>query len=295
MKYIFFGSPAFAATVLARLVAHGIPPVAVVSNPDRPTGRRQVLTPPAVKAIAAAGRIPVLQPEHLGTIHEELAAFGADFFLVAAFGRIIPRSIFSMPPHGTVGIHPSLLPRHRGASPIQAAILTGEPATGVSLFMVDEQVDHGAVVAQRTLPLTGRETYPELERSLAVLGADLASDELPHFMSGKMKLTPQDHAAATFTKKFSAPDAFIDPKDLEAALHDTDGAVARQVDRIVRALNPEPGAWTLRQSQAPSGAFDTVAGKPPVRMKILRTALDGTRLVLKEVQYEGRKSMVLSV
>lgn len=278
MKYAFFGTPRFAALLLARLVELGIPPVAVVTNPDRPVGRRQLLTAPPAKQEAEKVGIPVLQPEKLLEAKEELAALGVEVFVVAAYGRIIPRAIFSLPPRGTVGVHPSLLPRHRGASPIQTAILEGDAETGISLFLVDEEVDHGPLIASASLPLLGTETYLGLEASLARSGADLVADTLSAYLTGKLQPHDQEHATATFTKKFSSPDAHLAPEELETALHDTDGAIARRVDRMVRALNPEPGVWTVREGK---------------RMKILRTELDGTKLILREIQYEGRKSQLL--
>lgn len=278
MKYAFFGTPRFAALLLGRLVELGMPPVAVVTNPDRPVGRQQLLTAPPAKQEAKKAGISVLQPEKLFEAKDELTALGVEAFVVAAYGRIIPRAVFSLPPQGAVGVHPSLLPRHRGASPIQTAILEGDAETGVSLFLVDEEVDHGPLIASVSLPLLGTETYLGLEASLARSGANLIADALSGYLAGKLPPREQEHAAATFTKKFSSPDAYLAPDELEIALHDTDGAIARRVDRMVRALNPEPGVWTTREGK---------------RMKILRTELDGTKLILREIQYEGRKPMLV--
>jgi methionyl-tRNA formyltransferase len=272
MKYVFFGTPEFASVALEKLIAGGMAPIAVVTNPDRPVGRKAVITPPPVKVLAERHGIPVLQPERLGGFESALSAYNADFYLVAAYGKIIPKSILDIPPHGTVGIHPSLLPRHRGASPIQGAILEGDTMTGVSLFVVDEKVDHGPVIATANLSLgAGVETYAMLEHTLADIGADLALAILPDFAAGNIVPKAQDESKATYTKKFRTEEGFIEWKDIEAAAQGDPVAVT--LDRMIRALNPEPGTWTNRNGK---------------RMKLLEAELIEGNLKLKTVQYEGK-------
>jgi methionyl-tRNA formyltransferase len=269
MRFAFFGTPQFAATVLEKLIAKDLVPDTVVTNPDRPVGRRKVVTPPPVKQVlmeqdeSVRERIRLFQPEH----SKELPLIPGgpyDFFVVAAYGFILPKELLALPRLGTVGVHPSLLPRHRGASPIQATILQGDREAGVSLFLVDEKVDHGPVIARETLD--GYDVasmhYRELHDVLAELGGNLLVRTLPEFIEGNITPKAQNESKATFTKKFTADDAFV---DLEKDAPET-------VWRKVRALTPEPGVWTRRDGK---------------RMKILDADYRGGKLVLRRTQMEG--------
>lgn len=269
MKFAFFGTPPFAATVLAKLIADGFVPETIVANPDRPVGRKKTVTPPAVKQLVLEQEesiresIRIFQPER----SKELPLIPGgpyDCFVVAAYGFILPKELLSLPRLGTVGIHPSLLPRHRGPSPIQTTILEGDRETGVSLFLVDEKVDHGSIIAEETLDgydPTGM-TYAELHDALAEFAGDLLTRTLPDFVSGAIVPKPQDDTRATFTKKFTTDDARVD------LAHDDPETVWRKV----RALNPEPGVWTMKDGK---------------RMKILDAELTNGALVLRRIQMEG--------
>ena len=261
MRYAFFGTPRFAELVLQQLIKKDFVPSLVVCNPDRPMGRKKIITPPLTKVLAKQRGIPVWQPEKLilGEAKEKLSGF--DVSIIAAYGKIIPKSVLELPRRGTIGIHPSLLPHYRGAAPIQTAILDGADETGVSLFVVDEQVDHGPVIAQRAVPLV-TQAYLSLESELAVIGAKLLIEKLQQFIDGTIKPASQSESGTTFTKKFETDDARV---DLEK---DSPEFVWRKV----RALNPEPGVWTIKNSK---------------RMKILEANLENNRLVLKKIQYEG--------
>jgi len=272
MRYALLATPRFGALVLEELVAQGIPPLAVVCNPDRPAGRTKALTAPPAKIAALSLGIPVLQPERLEDAHEDLRHLDADLFLVAAFGRILRPELLAIPRHGTIGVHPSLLPRHRGPSPIQQAILDGDPETGVSLFVVDELVDHGPVVASARLGIEPGETYLSLEQRLARLGGSLAAATLPGWVSGEVAARDQDHGIATFTSKFGSDDAFVAAENLVAAA--SDPLKARQVARVVAALNPEPGAWTA------------LNGK---RVKLLEARATTSGLVVSAYQVAGKR------
>lgn len=263
-RYIFFGTPRFAAFALEELIRGGMPPLLVVSNPDRPTGRKQTPTAPPAKTIAEKAGIPVLQPEKLDTnFIERLRKYDADCFLAAAYGKILPEELFAMPKKGTLGIHPSLLPRHRGASPIQAAILAGDAATGVTFFLLDKEVDHGPVLGQETLVLRGEETYREIEEALAVMGARLTLALLPRYLAGKLSPAPQDHTQATFTKKFKTEDGFI-----EIGKDDPE-VIARKV----RALAEEPGVYTMQEGK---------------RLKLLAVEKRPEGWIATKIQREGK-------
>lgn len=193
MKFAYFGTPRFAAIVLEKLIAKDFIPDTVVTNPDRPVGRRKMVTPPPVKQVlleqdeSIRERIHLFQPEH----SKELPLIPGgpyDLFIVAAYGFILPKELLALPRRGVIGVHPSLLPRHRGASPIQTTILEGDREAGVSLFLVDEKVDHGPVIAEE--PLDGFDVssidYLGLHDALAELGGNLLARTLPDFIGGKI-------------------------------------------------------------------------------------------------------------
>ncbi len=246
MRYVLFATSRFGALTLEALDAAGFPPAAVVSTPDRPAGRKQELSPTPAKVAAQRLGIPVLDPERLADIHEELRALGADVFVVASFGRILKPELVAIPPKGVVGIHPSLLPLYRGPAPIQQAVLDGVAETGVTLFLVDDDsVDHGPVIAHERTDVPDGETLLELEARLAQLGASMAAEYLPRYVAGAIVPHAQDHERATFTRKFSSADGFVPLEDLRAACGG-DGEQARAIRRRINAFTPEPGAWTER-------------------------------------------------
>ncbi|MGC9611021.1 MAG: methionyl-tRNA formyltransferase [Minisyncoccia bacterium] len=269
MKYLFFGTPEFAAIILEKLIGAGFAPAGVICNPDRPVGRKKVITPPPTKVLAQKYGIPVSQPEKL----KDFKINNADFAIVAAYSKIIPKDILESFKLGVIGVHPSLLPKYRGATPIQTAILNGEKETGVTLYLMDEKVDHGAIISASKLPISDSDTYETLEKKLAEAAGDLLVKIIPGFIGKKIESEPQDENRATYTKKFETKDAQV---DLEK-----DNPV--EIERKVRALNPEPGAWTMKDGR---------------RMKILEAELNpptgGGKLVLKKIQYEGKKPQVVN-
>ncbi|MBI3088684.1 MAG: methionyl-tRNA formyltransferase, partial [Candidatus Colwellbacteria bacterium] len=167
-RYIFFGTPRFAAIILEKLISAGIPPVALVCNPDRPTGRKKIITPPPTKQVvrekvaSSKGKIEIFQPENLKDAYYLLHATNYDVFIVAAYSKILPREILAIPRLGTIGVHPSLLPKYRGPSPIQSAILAGETETGITLFLMDEQVDNGPIISSKKLVVSSKDNYETL-------------------------------------------------------------------------------------------------------------------------------------
>ncbi len=278
LKTIFFGTPDFAAIILEKLIKAGFIPQAVVCNPDKPVSRKQILTPPQVKVLAQKYGLPVYQPKDKTELLEIIKNLQPDLAIVAAFSMIFPKEVLAVPKYGFINIHPSLLPCWRGPTPIQSAILNGDKETGITLFLIDEEVDHGPILARRESPITNNDDYDTLSRKLSELGADLLIKTLPDFVAGKITPLTQDESQATYIKKFSTQDAYIEPKDLEKA-QNQGGEIAIEIDRKIRALNPEPGTWTLRQAQ-----------DKPKRMKILEAILTPKdRLKLKKIQFEGKK------
>ena len=269
MKYVFFGTPEFAAIILEKLIEAGYVPAAVVCNPDRPVGRKKIITAPAVKSLIMKHKtwnIGILQPEKLDkefTLH--VLDSMPDVFIVAAYAKILPKEILEIPRLGTIGVHPSLLPKYRGPSPVQAALLNGDAETGVTLYLMDEKIDHGAILVQRELTMTNDDDYNTLMKKLAELSGDLLIATLPKFIDGKITPMPQDETQVTYTKKFKNEDAFVDlEKDNP-----------QMIVQKVRALNPEPGIWFMKDSK---------------RTKILEAEIDTNgKLVLKKIQIEGQK------
>lgn len=215
LKFAFFGTPQVAVWVLDELEKAGMLPQVIVTAPDKPAGRGLALTAPPAKEWAAARGIPVLQPEKLNAaFREALAAYGSDVFLVAAYGKILRSDVLTMSPHGCLNVHPSLLPKYRGAAPIESQILADEQPVGVSLMLMDEEMDHGPILAQAEV---GTPSWPlrriALSELLARAGGALAAARMPEWVAGARLATPQDHAAATYTRKTEKEDGRISLAD----------------------------------------------------------------------------------
>jgi methionyl-tRNA formyltransferase len=241
VRIVFMGSPEFALPTLRRLIESEQDIVAVVCQPDRPAGRGRALRSPPVKELAEARGFPVLQPERVNA-PDALAALRAlapDAIAIAAFGQILKQPLLDLPKRGALNVHASLLPRHRGASPVAAAILAGDEETGVTIMEVVLALDAGPVVAQRALDIEPEDTTGTLTAKLAQLGADLLIETLPAWERGEITSRPQDDARATYAPLVKPAAAIID-WSLSAV----------EVWRSVRAYNPWPVAKT------------TVAGEP---------------------------------
>ena len=235
------GTPDSAVPVLRRLHSMpGVEPVAAVTPPDRPRGRGRQPEPPPVKDAATEVGVPVLQPPNLRgeSVRSQLAELAPDVIVVAAYGRFLPPAILDLPLHGCLNIHPSLLPRHRGPSPVATAILDGDGITGVSLMLLDEGMDTGPVIAQREYPLTGQETAGELTGTLFDMGADLLADSIGPWVSGELTAQAQDDALATVTRKLERADGRADWT-----------LPAETLARQCRAYDPWPGLYTEWQGR----------------------------------------------
>jgi len=293
MKFVFFGTPEFAAIILEKLINAGFAPQVIVCNPDRPAGRKKIITAPPVKKLLIEKfkdlKIEILQPEKSDDdLIAQILNYKTDIFIIAAYGRIVPEKILKIPRLGSIGVHPSLLPKYRGPSPIQSAILNGEEITGTTVFLMDEKVDHGPILATSQLPIATNDNYKLLMKKLAELSADLLIEILPDIEEKIKNAKPQNESLVTYTKKFKSEDAFIKPIDLEKAQGSTGSPqeirrIAIEIDRKISAFNPEPGAWTLQQAQ----------GKQ-IRMKILEAEITpDNKLKLKRIQTEGKKTIIL--
>ncbi len=238
MRVIFAGTPDFAASALAALIDAGHEIVVVLTQPDRPKGRGMKLTPSPVKTLALQHNLPVWQPENLKdvAVQQQLSDLQADVMVVAAYGLLLPAEVLNIPEHGCLNIHASLLPRWRGAAPIQRAIEAGDVESGVCIMQMDVGLDTGDVLLSRDTPITDDTTAVQLHDALAVIGAEAIVEALAKLP--ELTAMPQPEAGVTYAQKLSKTDAEID-----WALG------AKQIHNKIRALNPVPGAWSNLNGQ----------------------------------------------
>ncbi|PIR69845.1 MAG: methionyl-tRNA formyltransferase [Candidatus Niyogibacteria bacterium CG10_big_fil_rev_8_21_14_0_10_46_36] len=290
IKIIFFGTSSFGIPALEILEKAGMAPLLIVSTPDKPKGRKLQLSPSPVRVWAEEHSIPVITPSTLkdrDAVHA-IQEKHADVFVVASYGKIIPKEILNIPPKGTINIHPSLLPLLRGPSPIQTAILKNAE-TGATLMLTDEEVDHGPILAQQALEAKNL-SYPKLEQALAELGARMLADLLPAWVAGEITPKEQDHEKATYTKKIKKEDGHIDWKKSGAA-----------IEREVRALNPWPGTYTFTDGKTrliiTKAHIENTSEKHPPGTVIktkngdFAIAASDTMLVIDSIKPEGKQNM----
>ena len=215
-RIIFFGTEAFSADALRALIASNFNVVAVVTKPDQPKGRGHKLTEPLVKTIAREHDIPVWQPTKLADVAEQITSLQPVAGVLVSYGKIIPQSIIDLFTPGIINVHPSLLPRYRGPSPIEAAIIHHDNQTGVTIMQLSAAMDAGPIYAQHIIPLDHTETKPALYATLSHIGNQLLVDTLPDILSGALTPTPQNDADATYCSLLSKQDGLLDPADLTA-------------------------------------------------------------------------------
>jgi len=237
MKIIFIGTPEFGAIILEKLIKSGHKPFLVITAPDKPVGRKQILTPTPVKVVAQKYNILIVQPEKIAQGKEEVERLKPDLIILASYGQIIPKDILDIPQHGFLNVHPSLLPKYRGASPIQYAILNGDEKTGVTIIRMTEKVDEGPILSQKEIKIDQKEKFELLHDKLAEMGAKLLIETLPKLFAGKICPQVQDDLKATYTKTFEKEDGHIN-------WHKP----AKEIEGQVRALNPWPGTFAKVQS-----------------------------------------------
>ena len=235
VRLVFAGTPDFAATALKALIAAGHTFVGVYSQPDRPAGRGRKLQPSPVKQVALDHEIPVFQPETLKTpeAQKQLADLNPDVMIVAAYGLILPKAVLDIPTHGCLNIHASLLPRWRGAAPIQRAIAAGDTETGITIMQMDEGLDTGAMLLKSLTAIDDSDTGGSLHDRLAELGGDAIIKALELLQKGELTGEPQNDELACYASKLSKTEGHIDWA--------TD---ATAIERLVRAFNPWPGTYT---------------------------------------------------
>jgi methionyl-tRNA formyltransferase len=289
MKLIFAGTPEFAAQSLSALISAGHQIVLVLTQPDRPAGRGMKLRMSPVKCVAQAQGLAVAQPESLKpeAARQSLVDAQPDLMVVAAYGLILPQAVLDIPRLGCVNIHASLLPRWRGAAPIQRAIEAGDPETGISLMQMDAGLDTGDILSLHPLPITATDTAASLHDKLAELGARSIVELLPKLARGEVGRSPQDARLSTYAAKISKPEAGLDWC-----------RSASQLDRQIRAFNPFPGGQALYQGavlkiwsarpcpgQGDPGEILTVSSDG------IQVACGSASLMLTELQQAGGKRL----
>ncbi|MAG28629.1 methionyl-tRNA formyltransferase [bacterium] len=260
-QIIFFGTPEFAVPTLKALIKAGFIDIKfVVTQPDKPVGRHHSkLVPSPIKKESQKAGIDVVDDI------TKIDPTGADLGILVAYGKIIPKKLINSFPKGILNLHPSLLPKYRGSSPIQVAILNQDDETGVTIMQLDDEMDHGPIITQEKVKLDKTETAGDLHDKLAKIGADLFIKILPDYIAGKIKPKEQDHAKASFTEKLTKQVGKINWKKSKT-----------EIEAHVRAMNPWPGAWTTYKNK---------------KLIIWKMSKDGTP---KEVQLEGKKRMPYS-
>jgi methionyl-tRNA formyltransferase len=286
-KIIFAGTTEFGLPAL-EMLRQNFDLVAIITQPDKPAGKKQVITPPPVKDWALKNNIPVMQPVKIADAAADIKNLEPAVMVVAAYGQIIPKNILELPKRGSINLHGSILPKYRGASPIQTAILNDEKETGVTIMQMDEKMDHGPIISSITVPINNTDDYSSLHQKLADAGAKILAETLPKWLDGSIVGQAQIHQEATFAKLLKRDDGRIDWT-----------TPARQIFQQIKALNPEPGTWTtldkksvkiLKAEELRNGRID-LPGKIYADGKDCLVKCGDYSLKLLMVQPEGKKPM----
>ena len=233
-KIVFLGTPEFGAIILEEMINSDYCPSLVFTMPDEPVGRRQILTPPPVKVISQKYEIPFLQTKKVQEFKGEIEELNPDLIVSAAFGQIFPQDILDLPKFKSLNVHPSFLPKYRGSSPIQAAILNGDKETGITIILMDQLLDHGPIVAMSSPIEIDKYDFKELTKKLALMGAKTLIEAIPLWLKGKIEPRKQDDSKAVFADKIEKQNGRIDWKK-----------PAEAIERQIRAFNPWPTSFTF--------------------------------------------------
>ncbi|MCD6599299.1 MAG: methionyl-tRNA formyltransferase [Dehalococcoidia bacterium] len=294
-RIVFMGTPQIAAAILEALIRSPYEVVVVYTQPDRPSGRRRQLTISPVKELAMKYQIPIVQPETLKSteVVRGLANFKADLIIVAAFGQILPREVLSLPKLGCLNVHPSLLPRHRGPSPVAEALLCGEPFTGVTIMVMDEGIDSGPILAQSRVAISSVDTTGSLMAKLAHAGAELLMEILPKWLAGELEAEPQDETQVTYSRLISSENGELDWN-----------LPAIELWRQVKAFTPWPGCYSWWRGKRLKIHEAALLNKPAIgiigEVIALREApkvgvVTGNGVLgLCQIQMEGKRKMLVT-
>jgi methionyl-tRNA formyltransferase len=291
-KIIFMGTPDFAVPVLRQVINDGFEVIAVVTQPDRPVGRKKVMTPPPVKVEAEKQGIPTYQPEKIREKNEleKVLALKPDLIITAAFGQILPKELLEAPAHGCINVHASLLPELRGGAPIHYAILQGKKKTGITIMYMAEKLDAGDIITQVEVPITEEDNVGTLHDKLSIAGVNLLSETLPLLLEGKLTATPQDETLATFAPNIKREQEKVDwTKSGE------------EIYNHIRGLNPWPVAFTILDGKILKiWNAEKISGKasdtPGTIVQVGQEGItvitgDNTQIRIKELQPSGKTKM----
>ncbi len=287
---VFFGTPEFALPSLEMLIKEGYDIKAVVTQPDKKVGRKQEVVFSPVKKLALENNLKVLQPASCKDpkFIQEIKKIKPGLIILTAFGQIIPNNVLEIPKHGALNLHASLLPRHRGASPIQAAILAGDKKTGITLIRMTEKLDAGPIIYQKEVKITEKETGATLHDKLKDLAASVVKEALPKWISGELKETPQNDKKASFCRTLKRDDGKIDFKKS-----------AEEIERQIRAFNPWPSSFMPWQGKRLKIIKAEISSKDPKEKpgllykkdSQLFLATKNKSLLIKKLQLEGKKEI----
>lgn len=292
VRILFMGTPDFAVSSLEALLADGYQVIGVVTQPDRPVGRKQILTPPPVKEAALRHGLHVLQPEKIKQEEalQDVLALQPDLIVTAAYGQILPKTLLDAPRFGCINVHASLLPKYRGGAPIHKAVMDGEKETGVTIMYMVEALDAGDMLAKVAVPIGERDTVGTMHDKLAAAGAELLTKTIPKLLAGELKAEPQEHERATFAPNIKRSDERIDWTRTAEAIYNQ-----------VRGLNPWPVAFTTWQGKVwkiwwveklsaggPAEEPGTILAREPDGLVV---ACGEGAVKIIELQPEGKKRM----
>jgi len=292
VRTVFMGTPEFACGTLAGLIDAGLNLVGVYTQPDRPKGRGRKLTPPPVKELALQHGLPVFQPERLRRPEavEELRALEPDLIVVVAYGQILPQSVLDIPRHGCINVHASLLPKYRGAAPINKVIVDGEKETGITTMLMDAGLDTGDMLVKKSLVIGDNETAGELHDRLAKLGRETMEDTLQQLLAGRLQPQPQDDAQTCYAPLMKKEDGQIDWSQPAASIHNQ-----------VRGLDPWPGAYTYFDGELLKIAVTRVVAGSGSPGAVLKANADGVvvacgegALTIGALQLPGKRRLPAS-
>lgn len=286
MRIVFFGTSEFAVPILRTLKKEPeFDIVAVVTTPSKPIGKKRELVPSPVAEVAKSLGLPCFAPEKLKDPEwmKTLENLKPELAVLASYGKILPQTNLDIPKYGFINVHPSLLPKYRGASPLEGAILSGDSKTGVTIMKMDAQMDHGPILSQEEVALAGTERAAGLEEKLAQLGAELLVKTIPSYIHGEIVPAEQNHEKATFTKLIKRDDGRVDLKN-----------DPKEIWRKYRAYDPWPGIWTVLSDKR-QGTSDNGHGQSnkaqETRIKLLDVELIDGKIKINKLQPEGKKPM----
>ncbi len=284
INYAFFGSSRLSVVVLNELKKFEYLPSLIVTTPDKPQGRKLLMTPNVVKQWAIANSIKCYDAAKLDTkfvdeLKNEVADLKIQIFIVASYGKIIPSAVLAVPPKGALNIHPSLLPKYRGPSPLPSAMLADNKNTGVTIMKIDDEMDHGPIIVQKEIEILEWPKYEEFEEMMAIVGTRLLVENISKWIDGRLTAIPQNHSIATYTKKIAKEDAFIDISMLEDPRTDQ-----YLIFRKIQAYHEWPQAYFFADRRGVK-----------IRVKVTEASFDaessGVKLMIKKVIPEGSKEM----